>query len=966
MNFGARLPLQGRPLKPRLAERVRDLKSFLTMRRPPFLPLMIAIALLGVTAFLGWQGGQKWPWIMPLGVMGAAFVSVWCCFEALREGRTLWVLRLQVAWASLAVSGVLFALGTLVSLKTLGVDEPAAPAPGDYFWIAQQPFLWLGLFLLAWRGRRIHMMRLLTDTLIVVLAAVVLSWSLLLEKLLSAEQLAPATRAIAIYYPVCDIAHLFCALILVAYVRDRSSLWRASFWVLAGVVCLIGADSLGTYFFFSRQPGNSLWIDALQGLGYPLLGAGALVHARTASAGDDEAGEDEAAPMRSTWENTLGGWHRGAMLWLPYLATLGVSGVLVGQEIRRSNYSAVERLLPILALLLAIVARQMLTLWDNLKLSEQLRVKAEDLELNVGERTRHLRTLHGITSTLNTSLDKRTVLRVALEQTLAAVDAEGGGIWLRDARRDVYASGVAGDEWTLVHWQGLKDDPAMPTMLRELSIADANRQSFTASEFKLSPATREAISKGLVPPKHQLIQVPIASHGELLGVMAMIRTQGNFTYEDRALVESVALEAGTALQNARLYSEAAERADLDSVTNLFNHRAVQERLSETLARCRRSGEVFSIVMMDLNNFKFFNDTYGHPVGDDVLRRVARALEESCRTSDVLGRYGGDEFIIVLPDTDGPGTLEVCQRIMATLDAHHIEPIAGTKLPIAISYGWSSFPRDGDSALELLTAADQNLYDHKRGNLLHGAERKGQSESHEELRRLKNRAVGGSFGVLDALVTAIDNKDHYTRHHSQEVTYLSLLVARELGYSNEQLQAVRISGLLHDVGKIAVPDDILRHPGKLGEEEWEIMQQHPVFGALIVKDVPHLEAVSDGIRYHHEKWDGRGYPEGLAGEAIPEMGRLLAMGDCYSALTTDRPYRKGWEPTEALEEIARCAGSHFDPHLCAVFLRVMERELELDGDTSDYGARIADDFGQLARNGQTKSSAPIVARETVEA
>ncbi len=192
----------------------------------------------------------------------------------------------------------------------------------------------------------------------------------------------------------------------------------------------------------------------------------------------------------------------------------------------------------------------------------------------------------------------------------------------------------------------------------------------------------------------------------------------------------------------------------------------------------------------------------------------------------------------------------------------------------------------------------------------------------------------------------------------------MLVARELGYTDEQLEAVRISGLLHDVGKIAVPDDVLRHPGKLNREQWEIMQQHPVFGALIVKDVPHLDAVGDGIRYHHEKWDGSGYPEGLVGENIPRMGRLLAMGDCYSALTTDRPYRKGWEPTAALEEIARCAGTHFDPELCAIFLMVMARELELDADTSDYSTRIADDFGLLAREGKTESSEPIVGRETV--
>ena len=670
----------------------------------------------------------------------------------------------------------------------------------------------------------------------------------------------------------------------------------------------------------------------------------------------------------TVWERALGRWQQGQMMWLPYVATLGVSGALITREMRAANAEIIERLLPVLALLLAIVARQMITLWDNVRLSEQLRARATDLEQNVDERTRHLMTLHGITSTLNTSLDKRTVLRITLEQTMAAVGAQGGGIWLRDARLQNYANDAnssesPAEEWALVHWIGLEENPALPAMLRELSIANAEVQGELSFDFQLSEATRAAIQSGAVPPKHQLIQVPVASQGELLGVMALARTAGQFSYEDRALVESVALEAGTALQNARLYSEAAERANRDGVTKLFNHRAVQEQLHATLALSKRSGAPFSIVMMDLNNFKFFNDTYGHPVGDDVLREVAGALRDSSRASDVLGRYGGDEFVMLLPNTDAQGTMEACARIKAALDRRYLEPVPGTKLPISISFGWSSYPGDGESALDLLTAADQHLYNYKRGNVPRFVSQS-KSADQDELRRLKSRAVGGSFGVLDALVTAIDNKDHYTRHHSEEVTYLSLLVARELGYDEKRLEAVRISGLLHDVGKIAVPDDVLRHPGKLSREQWEIMQQHPVFGALIVKDVPHLAEVSDGIKYHHEKWDGSGYPEKLAGENIPKMGRLLAMADCYSALTTDRPYRKGWEPPAALEEIARCAGAHFDPHLCAVFLSVMERELKLDADTSDYSARIADDFGQLAKHGQTKSDAPIVTRQTV--
>jgi diguanylate cyclase (GGDEF)-like protein/putative nucleotidyltransferase with HDIG domain len=900
----------------------------------------------------------KYVWVSALGQGQAALFTSYICFLSLKKADDKWIARVRIAWIAFGVASILFALGCISYAWLLVRNPPKGPSISDWFWMAQQPVLWAGLFLLAWRGQSLGLMRLLTDSIIVVMSMIVLAWSMFLEKILLDPQATLGAKIVALYYPIWDSAHLFALLVLVANVRGRPGLARAACWLFAGVGALIVSDSLHAYYFQTRSIAASPYIDLIQTATFPLIGIAALIHSSYARFGDqaDQKSSDEdvvdSASFSLTnavtpWEQRLGRWHRSAMLWLPYIATLGVSGTLIGQELQKANSETIQRVLPVLALLMAIVARQMITLWDNLKLAERLRTTNEALENNVYERTRHLTSLHGITSMLNTSLDRRTVLRVTLEKTIAAVRANGGGIWLRDSRRDVYTDAAPGDEWSLVHWQGTEES-GMISMLRELSIAEAEADNAFSSGFNISPATREAMQHGIAPPAQRLIRVPIRWQGKLLGVMGLMRDEGAFSYEDRALVESVAYEAGTALQNARLYSEAAHRADRDSVTDLFNHRAIQEQLNQMLSRCKRIGGSFSIVMMDLNNFKFFNDTYGHPVGDDVLRAVARGLKESCRTSDVLGRYGGDEFIVLLPDTDASGTLDACQRIKIALDARHFEPVPGTRLPIATSFGWATYPHDGDNVLELLTTADQNLYKHKRGGASYLSQTaKAARESNDELKKLKNRAIGGSFGVLDALVTAIDNKDHYTRHHSEEVTFLSLLLARELGYTAEQLQAVRISGLLHDVGKIAVPDEILRHPGKLERDQWDIMQQHPVFGALIVKDVPQLDRVIDGIKYHHEKWDGSGYPESLKGEAIPEMGRLLALADCYSALTTDRPYRKGWKPEAALEEIERCAGTHFDPRICEAFLRVMRAEIAVGADSVDYGSRIADRFSDEA-------------------
>ncbi len=924
--------------------------------------LVFLFARGGVTSASGGIGvsvGQA----LLLALCGGA--SAWGAGMAIKSARGDELIRRRLGWGAIAGACALYGVGWL-AYEANGRGGAAASASGtvtlaDWFWIAQQPLLWVGLFLLAWRGKSLGLMRLLTDTIIVVLSALVLLYSLVLENRLldSNPQVSSMARFAALYFPLCDIAHLFCVLMLLANVREYPSLQRAARFLFAGVVCLIASDTVAASLAAGHV--HPAWLTALQGWGVLLLGVAGVVSVlspRSAKLRPQSDAEEaiEAAPREATTigvaglDEALARWHRSAMLWLPYLATLGVSCFLIGKEfwgkdIMGKDAQSVQHLFPVLALLLAIAARQMLTLWDNVQLAERLRASNLDLEQNVNDRTRHLATLHSITSTLNGSLDRRTILRVALEKILVATGATAGGIWLREVRRDVYDGAAPHHQWVLMHWQG-GADPAMPSLLRDLSIAEATETEADHSDrLPLSPATREALQSGLAPSSQRRILVPVRWQGTLLGVLGLMRETGQFGYEDRALVESVALEAGAALQNALMYSEAAHRADRDSVTNLLNHRAVQDEMTKTLTRCKRTGGVFSIVMMDLNNFKFFNDTYGHPVGDEVLRAVARSLRESCRGSDILGRYGGDEFIVVLPDTDAQGTLDVCARIKAALDAKHFEPVPGTRLPIGTAFGWAAYPQDGEVIMDLLQAADANLYNHKRGGASYLSQsQKALQEGRDELRKLKNRAHGGSFGVLDALVTAIDNKDHYTRAHSEEVTYLSLLVARELGYGREQLEAVRISGLLHDVGKIAVPDSILRHPGKLGRDEWDIMQQHPVFGALIVKDVPHLERVIDGIKYHHEKWDGSGYPEQRVAEDIPEMGRLLAMGDCYSALTTDRPYRKGWKPEAALEEIERCAGSHFDPNLCALFLQIMRRELALGSDNSDYGSRISEEFG----------------------
>jgi HD-GYP domain-containing protein (c-di-GMP phosphodiesterase class II) len=182
-------------------------------------------------------------------------------------------------------------------------------------------------------------------------------------------------------------------------------------------------------------------------------------------------------------------------------------------------------------------------------------------------------------------------------------------------------------------------------------------------------------------------------------------------------------------------------------------------------------------------------------------------------------------------------------------------------------------------------------------------------------------------LFRAMVSAIDNKDGYTRKHSEEVTQYSLDIARAMNLSEDMLRTIQLAGILHDVGKIGVPDSILRKPGKLTDEEFAEMKQHPVFGALIVGALPGMEHVVLGVRHHHERYDGRGYPDQLAGENIPLIGRIMAVADAYSAMTTTRPYRKGLTERQALAEIQRGLGVQFDPQIGTLFIRLREARAE---------------------------------------
>lgn len=369
-------------------------------------------------------------------------------------------------------------------------------------------------------------------------------------------------------------------------------------------------------------------------------------------------------------------------------------------------------------------------------------------------------------------------------------------------------------------------------------------------------------------------------------------------------------------ERERLMREAIERADRDPLTDLYNHRTFHHFLQIEGARSSAQSTPFSVAVMDMNNFKFFNETYGHLVGDDVLCLIADRLREVCRPGDVLARLGGDEYAVLLREASRTDVTEWRAALERAMDAVGYLPSGGsTAVPLSLSVGAATFPDDGTSPSEVLYLAD------KRAMLNKG----GKADLSLERLRFNLREEVEGFAMLEALVVAVDTKDRYTRRHSEDVMVYALWIAEELGLSAADISTLRVSALIHDVGKIGVPARVLLRPGPLPPDEAEAMRQHPVLGGLLVSMVPELRHTFDAVRHHHEAWDGRGYPDGLQGEEIPLSARILAVADAYSAMTTSRPYRKALPSSAAQDILAKGAGEQWDADCTRAFLSAVGRQ-----------------------------------------
>lgn len=534
-----------------------------------------------------------------------------------------------------------------------------------------------------------------------------------------------------------------------------------------------------------------------------------------------------------------------------------------------------------------IIIRQIAVIGENRRLNETL----DSTNRSLNEMVDYLRSLSRFTSAINESLDVKTVMDLSAKHALEIMSCDAVSVSIDGEDLEVTRPKGEEREVVLALIRQAKRAVALPVQLVEF---DAEGEEFFAT----------------------VIEVDLQEEGKAR--FTAVRKGRKFVHSELHLLNGIAEEVGKALHNARVHASALDAADRDAVTGLLNHRAFHIRVQTEMEKCEVLNIPMSVAMIDLNNFKLFNDTYGHLAGDAVLRHVADAFVAEAPEGVLTARYGGDEFGLAWPGHTDEDLEMLSEAIKDHIEKHPFE-VAGNKVPVTLSFGIACYPIDGASRHDLLNVADRNLYEIKQAG---GGIRRA-SMAERENRALRSQA---SFETVDALVSAVDNKDRYTRKHSEDVTEYALWIAEEIGMSEDAMRAVRRAGLLHDVGKIGVPDSILRKPGKLTPEEVEIIQRHPRLGELIVRAIPGLEDVIDGVRSHHERWDGAGYPDQLRGDEIPLMGRLLAVADAFSAMTTDRPYRKGMPITEALNRIEEGTGSQFDPKMASAFMDAARERL----------------------------------------
>ncbi len=462
-----------------------------------------------------------------------------------------------------------------------------------------------------------------------------------------------------------------------------------------------------------------------------------------------------------------------------------------------------------------------------------------------------------------------------------------------------------------------------------------------------------------------VVMVPLVHAGNFKAALCMVLgdRQRPLPEKDMKMVTDLADRVAVVVSHAELFAQVERQAVTDPMTGLYNRRYFQEQLSKEIDRFQRFGHPFSFIIVDLDFLKKINDTLGHHFGDSAIKHIANVIKRNVRDVDTVGRFGGEEFVVLLPETDLKWARMVSERICAAIRE---KPVEGVGV-ITASLGVAVFPHDAQDKDKLFELADQALFLAKHrgrdqvcsvaedlmpslqgdgeqmlksakqaeaasrytrtdvplpGMRAHVAEDEGAAITAFDLDLIAEKGILGMFAQI---IRALEEKDGYGSERSPRVYGYASKIAQALHLSKEHSEVVSLAAVLSNLGKIKVAEEILKKEDSLTDEEREAIQKVPTIGAKILEPAKLLHRVSTIIEAFHEHWDGTGYPNGITGDTIPVEARIIALVDSYTAMTSDRPYRRAMTHEEAIKEIQSGSGKKYDPRLVKVFVTILQKE-----------------------------------------
>ncbi|MGD0335946.1 MAG: HD domain-containing phosphohydrolase [Candidatus Omnitrophota bacterium] len=433
-------------------------------------------------------------------------------------------------------------------------------------------------------------------------------------------------------------------------------------------------------------------------------------------------------------------------------------------------------------------------------------------------------------------------------------------------------------------------------------------------------------------------KIPVFNKEEVEEIITVMRdiTERKATEKERERLNKELLKTNTELKQLCL---------MDYDTGLYNHRYLKDAIEAEFDRSRRYAHPLSIIMLDIDYFKSINEVYGLAFGDLVLKQLAQEIKRMVRRYDIVVRFAGEEFVIISPGIDRTQGVLLAQRL---LDALNLCTFGNKKqsVKLKLSVAVSSYPEDKAlKAMDLVSLVEHLLTEVKEagGNRVYSSLESKKiknapvsSKNHiggihmlrNKLDRLTRRANQSLAEAIFAFAKTIEVKDHYTGEHVERTVYYATEIAKEMGLPEDEKNLIKQAAMLHDLGKIGISEAILNKKSKLTPKEFTEIKKHPQIGADIIRPIHFLHSIIPFMLYHHERWDGKGYPMGLKGEEIPTGARVIALADVYQAVTSERPYRKAFPKREAIKIVKDGAGTQFDPKVVAAFLQVLKKEKHL--------------------------------------